>query len=245
MQVSWNITSLTGSSDPLQVDGLPWPVELRMHPRARSVRLRLNERGGRLVLTYPKRMSRKTAIDWARKQTDWAVAQISKIAPRRHIEPGQVIPVRGVDLMLVWEEKASRRPTIDGRRLVAGGPVESFAGRIERFLRAMARDQLSERTKGIAEIAGVAIRSVSVGDAVSRWGSCSASGAIRYNWRLILAPPHILDWVVAHEVAHRVHMNHGPEFRRLEASLYDGDVAAARAELRLLGPGLKRIGLPV
>ena len=66
----------------------------------------------------------------------------------------------------------------------------------------------------------------------SRWGSCSASGAIRYNWRLILAPPHLLRWVVAHEVAHRRHMNHGPAFQALEAELYGGDVAAARAELR-------------
>jgi predicted metal-dependent hydrolase len=88
----------------------------------------------------------------------------------------------------------------------------------------------------------VTIRSVAIGDASSRWGSCSASGAIRYSWRLILAPPHLLDWVVAHEVAHRRHMDHGAAFRQLEASLYTGDVGAARRELRALGPRLKRIG---
>ena len=90
-----------------------------------------------------------------------------------------------------------------------------------------------------------AIRSVSVGDARSRWGSCSASGAIRYNWRIILAPPHLLRWLVAHEVAHRVHLNHGPAFKALEAGLYGGDVAAARAELRALGLRLKRVGRPL
>jgi predicted metal-dependent hydrolase len=86
------------------------------------------------------------------------------------------------------------------------------------------------------------VRSVAIGDASSRWGSCSSSGAIRYSWRLILAPPHLLDWVVAHEVAHRVHMDHSAAFRALEARLYGGDVRAARAELRALGPRLKRIG---
>ena len=86
------------------------------------------------------------------------------------------------------------------------------------------------------------MRSVAIGDAATRWGSCSASGAIRYNWRLILAPPHLLRWVVAHEVAHRRHMDHGAGFKALEAELYGGDVAAARAELRALGPRLKRVG---
>ena len=93
-----------------------------------------------------------------------------------------------------------------------------------------------------ARRAGVSVKRVSIGDADTRWGSCSASGSIRYNWRLILAPPDVRRWVVAHEVAHRLHMNHGPAFKALEAELFDGDVAAARSLLRRLGPRLKRVG---
>ena len=100
-------------------------------------------------------------------------------------------------------------------------------------------------TEEMARQAGVTVGAVSVGDAGSRWGSCSASGSIRYSWRIVLAPPHLLRWLVAHEVAHRRHMNHGPAFRALEAQLYGGNVAAARAELRTLGPRLKRVGRPV
>ena len=126
-------------------------------------------------------------------------------------------------------------------RLQCGGPIEAFAGRIERFLRARARDRLSQVTEEMAQKAGVTVRSVSVGDAGNRWGSCSTSGAIRYSWRIILAPPHLLRWLVANEVSHRRHMNHGPEFRALEAQLYEGNVAAARAEL--MGyPGVSLIG---
>ena len=106
----------------------------------------------------------------------------------------------------------------------------------------MARGRLSDATADAARRAGVSVRSVSVGDAGSRWGSCSASGALRYSWRIILAPPHLLSWLVAHEVAHRRHMNHGPEFRALETELYGANVTMARAELRALGPRLKRIG---
>ena len=234
---------MTASSDLQDVDGLPWPVALRPHARARAVRLRLNERAGHLVLSYPKRMSRRSVLDWARKQSDWAQRQIGQIAPASPFECGQLIPFRGDEVRLLWEQSAPRTPTFHDQHLVAGGPAESFPGRIDRYLRSEARRELSARTAETASRAGVTVRSVSVGDAVSRWGSCSASGAIRYNWRLILAPPQILEWVVAHEVAHRRHMNHGEAFRRLERELYEGDVSEARAELRRLGPGLKRIGL--
>jgi predicted metal-dependent hydrolase len=81
-----------------------------------------------------------------------------------------------------------------------------------------------------------------VGDANTRWGSCSAERKIRYSWRLILAPPAARRYVVAHEVAHLVHLDHGPRFKALEAQLFAGDVAAARGLLRRVGPRLKRIG---
>ncbi len=155
-----------------------------------------------------------------------------------------MIPFEGRELLIRHEASGPRRPLIDGDVIRCGGPAELVGKRVERFLRDLARDMLSAETRAAAARAGVTIRSVAVGDASSRWGSCSASGAIRYNWRLILAPPRVLRWVVAHEVAHRVHMDHGAAFHALEATLYDGDVAAARAELRRLGPRLKRVGRP-
>ena len=157
-------------------------------------------------------------------------------------EPGEWIPLEGVETLLIWNAALPRTVRLEDGALTSGGPREGFARRIETFLRRRARDLLSADTAEIAQRAGVTIRSVSIGDASSRWGSCSASGAIRYNWRLVLAPSHVRRWVVAHEVAHRIHMNHGAAFKALEASLFDGDVAAARSALRLLGPRLKRVG---
>ena len=110
------------------------------------------------------------------------------------------------------------------------------------ILKQRARDILSKETAEAAERAGVTLKSVSVGDADTRWGSCSASGRIRYSWRLILAPPDARRYVVAHEVAHLVHMDHGRAFKALERKLFDGDVDAARLLLRRVGGRLKRIG---
>ena len=136
----------------------------------------------------------------------------------------------------------SRIVRVDGDRLECGGPRDGFGRRIEAWLKRRARELLSADTAEVARFAGVCVRSVGIGDASSRWGSCSALGAIRYNWRLVLAPPEVRRWVVAHEVAHRVHMNHGTAFKSLEASLFDGDVDKARSTLRLIGPRLKRVG---
>jgi predicted metal-dependent hydrolase len=242
MPENWTIILSTGRSEPLSLAGLAWPVELRPHPRARAMRLRLDEARERLTLTYPRRMSRRVALEWAQRQADWVEMQLAQLLPGEPLCPGATIPFEGRAVRLHWDECLSRTPRLSGDQLGCGGPEGAFADRIERYLRAQARARLSEATADAARRAAVSVRSVAVGDASSRWGSCSASGAIRYNWRLVLAPSHLLRWVVAHEVAHRRHMDHGPAFRALEAELYGGNVAIARAELRALGPRLKRVG---
>lgn len=242
MQESWNSTLSTGRSEPLSLPGLAWPVEVRVHPRARATRLRIDERRQLLTLTIPGRMSRRTALDWARRQASWVEAQLADLGPAEPFRPGTIIPFEGGELALHWAEALPRTARIVGDRLQAGGPEARFPARIEQFLRKRALERLTELTAETANRAGVTVRSVSIGDAGSRWGSCSSSGAIRYSWRLIMAPPHLLHWLVAHEVAHRRHMDHSPAFHALEVELYGGDVRAARAELRSLGPRLKRIG---
>ena len=245
MRAIWNGTLSTARSEPLSLPGLAWPLELRIHPGARSLKLRLDEARGVLTLTCPKRIGRRAALDWALRQSDWVDLQIARIEPGEPFLAGATIPLMGRPTLLQWNGTWPRTPQLADDVLRCGGHDTSFAVRIERFLRALAKDALSAETQKSAAQAGVSVRSVAVGDASSRWGSCSESGSIRYSWRLILAPRHLLRWVVAHEVAHRRHMNHGPRFRALEAELFGGDVAAARAELRALGPRLKRVGRPL
>ena len=243
MRASWNGTLSTARSDsPLDHPGLPWPVAIRVHPRARRLKLRLDPERAQLLLTCPPRASRKAALDWAASQRDWVDGQLAALPDAEPLTHGKVIEFDGRSLVLRHDPDVTRSVIERDGLLIAGGPQETFARRIERWLRQQSRELLSADTADAAHRAGVKVRSVSVGDAGSRWGSCSASGAIRYNWRLALAPPHVRRWVVAHEVAHRLHMNHGPAFKVLETELYGGDAEAARSELRLIGPRLKRIG---
>jgi predicted metal-dependent hydrolase len=216
--------------------------EVVRSPRARRMKLAVDPASGRVRLVLPRRAKLQDALAWASGHQAWIAAQRARLPQARPFEPGEVVPVGGEPLTLAWQEDAPRTPAREGDTLVVGGPLDGFAGRIERWLRREALRLLSAETAEYAARAGVSVTSVGVGDTRSRWGSCSSSGGIRYSWRLILAPAHVRRATVAHEVAHRVHMNHSPAFHALVADLYEGDATAARQWLRTHGAGLHWFG---
>jgi predicted metal-dependent hydrolase len=236
------MSSIDRSEAVVRHEDLPLPVEIRGVRGARRLRLRIDEKRGVLKLTGPLRMNRKAALDWAAEQKDWVHDQVEGILPPEPFVPGAIIPLEGVDVLLKWAELAKRTPIHNGDQLTCGGPVEGFARRIEAYLKQRALETLSCETAEAAARANVTLRAVSVGDADTRWGSCSSSGRIRYSWRLILAPPEVRRFVVAHEVAHLRHMDHSREFKAFERELFEGDVEATRLSLRRIGSRLKRIG---
>ena len=221
---------------------LPVPIDIRPLRNARRLRLRFDEASGTLKLTCPWRTSRRAALAWALDQRDWIEAQLARAEPGEPFEPGATIPLEGQEVRLLWDPAARRTPTLADGEIRCGGPREGFARRIELFLRRRALDVLSREVAEYAAAAGASARSVSVGDAGTRWGSCSSQGRIRLSWRLILAPLAVRRFVVAHEVAHLVHLDHGARFKALEARLYGSGLAEAMALLRRLGPRLKRVG---
>jgi hypothetical protein len=232
----------SGRSEASLEAGFPVPIEVRAIRNARRFRLRFDEASGTLKLTCPPRASRRKALAWALDQREWIDGQIARAEAAVPFDPDAVIPIEGTETRLVWSESLPRTPVLTGVDLRCGGPVGGYARRVETFLKRHALDVMSQDAADYAAKGGLTLRSVSVGDAGSRWGSCSSQGRIRLNWRLILAPPNVRRYVVAHEVAHLEQLNHGPEFKALEARLFGPGLASAKAELRRLGPRLRRFG---
>jgi hypothetical protein len=232
----------TARSEAALEAALPVPIEIRPMRNARRLRLRFDEASATLKLTCPWRTGRRAALAWALDQRDWIDAQLAKAEPGEPLVPGATIPFEGEDVRLVWDPEMRRTAQFADGQIICGGPRDGFARRIELFLKRRALEAMSREVADYATAAGVMARSVSVGDAGTRWGSCSSQGKIRLSWRLILAPPSVRKYVVAHEVAHLVHLNHSAKFNALEARLYGAGVAAAKAQLRRLGPRLKRVG---
>lgn len=222
---------------------LPLPVLLCAIRNARRMRLRLDERERLLKVTHPRGVRVSAALAWAVSQKRWVEEQLGRALPPQPLVPGAVIPVEGIDVELAWSETSRRTPSLVGGKLIAGGPQAAFGKRVQQFLKRLALGTLSRETAEIGERAGLQAISVSVGDARTRWGSCSSKGSIRYSWRLILAPPEVRRFVVAHEVAHLKHLDHGKAFRALESELFGGDVAAAERLLRECAPRLRRIAV--
>jgi hypothetical protein len=233
---------LSARSEAALVAEFPAPIEIRPIRGARRLRLRYDDVRGVLKLTCPVRTSRRKALAWALDQRDWIETQLARAEPSEPFLPGATIPIEGQDTLLVWSEGAPRTPRLIDGELRCGGPREGFERRITSWLKRRALEVMSPEVAEFSEAAGVTASAVGVGDAGSRWGSCSSNGRIRLSWRLILAPIEVRRHVVSHEVAHLVHLNHGPQFKVLEARLFGPGLGEAKATLRRVGPRLRRLG---
>ena len=220
----------------------PVPIEIRPMRSARRIRLRFDESRGTLKLTCPERISRRKALSWALDQRDWIDAQLARCLAPEPFAKGAVIPIEGRDTRIVWNSAEPRMARLADGELRCGGSETGISRRVEAFLRSHALKVMSREVAEFASLAGCEATGVSVGDAGTRWGSCSSNGRIRLSWRLILAPPEARRYVVAHEVAHLTHLDHGPQFKALEAQLFGSGLSEAKAILRRIGPRLRRIG---
>jgi len=217
-------------------------VTLKVSARARSIRLKVDARTGGVILTVPRRVSQRRAVEWAAGHRQWIEEALRRVPERVALRPGVTIPLYGLPYRIDWSPERPRAVAAANGRLVAGGPIEGLEARLLRWLKRHALETLARETRARAEAAGIAVARIGVGDPVSRWGSCSYSGAIRYSWRLILAPDFVRRATVAHEVAHLTHMNHGSAFHALVEELLGEDPKPARRWLRQHGAALHRIG---
>ncbi len=232
----------TARSEAALAAALPAPIDIRPMRAARRLRLRFDEANGTFKLTCPARTSRRAALAWALDQREWIDAQLARAQPPEPFAAGAIIPVEGREVRIAWDNAGPRTPMFAGDELCVGGPEAGLSRRVELFLRRRALQIMSAEVADYARLAGVTASSVSVGDAGTRWGSCSSRGKIRLSWRLILAPPEVRRYVVAHEVAHLVHLDHSASFKAVEARLYGSGLSEAKALLRRVGPRLRRIG---
>lgn len=223
----------------IEVAGLP--VRLRVNARARRISLRLDPKRGEVVATAPTLRKLPDAARFAHDRAQWIAERLTRLPERILLRPGLIVMLGGEPCRL---ERAAMRiaprlipaAATEPMRLMASGESESYGRAALRALKAEALTRLTERTAHHAAALSQPMPSVAVSDPRSRWGSCrkgqgGAPGVIRYSWRLILAPAWVLDYVAAHEVAHLIEANHGPNYWPLVDRLY-GDPRPARAWLR-------------
>lgn len=224
-------------------------VRLKVNRRAGRVSLRLDRARREIVATAPSPRRLAEAAAFARQRAAWIAERLAELPTASPLAPGQLIEVFGRPVRLeACAGRARWIEPIDGStpRICAMGEGEGFARAVILILKKKALEVLSARTAHYAQVLGAPMPKVSVADAKSRWGSCKPGprgtpGVIRYSWRLALAPFEVADYVAAHECAHLLELNHGPQFWAHVKALV-GDERPHRAWLRAEGARLHAFG---
>ena len=195
-------------------DGEDINVRIEINPRAKRLILRLDEARREAVAVAPSKRHVKAAARFASERRDWIVSRLAQLPALTGLQPGTDFSLRGVRCTISVEgpgRRASLEPG-DPQTLRLPGDLGTAGRRAARFLKKAAREDLSEAVERHCATLGVEARRVSVKDTRSRWGSCTSDGGLAFSWRLIMAPPSVLDYVAAHECAHLLEMNHSPRF---------------------------------
>ena len=221
------------------------PVDIRRHPRARSYTLRVAGPGRPPILTMPARGSLAEAHRFLERHAGWLRRQIDRLPPAIPIADGWPVPLRGV--LHTIHHAPGRRGAVtvgadeNGPALYVSGEAAHLRRRVLDFLKREARRDIAAAVARHAERLGVTPKAIRYRDQITRWGSCTTTGHLSFSWRLIMAPPLVLDYLAAHEVAHLAEMNHSRRFWQLCKSL-SPETETARAWLAKQGPALHAIG---
>ena len=215
----------------------PPPVEitLRRSSRSRRFSLRVSQLDGRVTLSMPQRAREAEAMDFARSHEPWLRAALARRPTQVPATLGDTLPVEG--RLLTLAPGPGRSPRIEGDTLLIPGDPALAATRAAAFLKTLARDRLAAASDHYAAQIQRKVTRITLRDTRSRWGSCAHDGSLMYSWRLVMAPPEVLTYVAAHEVAHMVEMNHSDAFWAVVTRLYPG-WQAQRHWLRLNGKHL-------
>jgi predicted metal-dependent hydrolase len=224
-------------------DGKNIDIHVRRSARARRILLHVDVYTGAVELVLPRRTSIEEGLGFARSKGAWLQSRLKEIAPLVPFADGARFPLLGRDIRIrhvpqlfeeVWRENGS---------LIVAGAARRVSESVESWLRAEAARAFAPIADEKADRLGAKYRRIIVRDPRTRWGSCSLNGDLAFSWRLVMAPKDVLEYVVAHEVAHLKVMNHSRRFWSLVDKICDG-VEDSRDWLRVNGAALHRYGSP-
>jgi len=223
-------------------DQLHYQLERRQR---RTVGLKITQTG--LVIHAPKRISQSQLEDIIVQKADWVLRKLASVTANRIPEiqwqHGEQLLFLGNAITLTIEHNArSKAVEYEPGILQLAMPNQDkmlVARKVVHWYKKQAITDFTRRLEIFSSKLGVKFTSLTLSNAASRWGSCNSKKEIRLNWRLLQAPPHIINYVVCHELAHIKEMNHSAKFWATVASIFP-DYKAAEKELKAISPQLHR-----
>lgn len=223
----------------LMIDGRDVELGVKLNPQARRLIVKVHPTNGEVLVIAPSKRALDRAVEFARGEADWIAKQLAQVPSRVLLAPGARLPFRGKDYEIRRGEYGAVEVDDAERVIRVSGRLEHAPRRIADFLKKQAKREFEQKAFDYGAKIGLKPTRITVRDTASRWGSCSSTRSLSFSWRLILAPSFVLDYVVAHEVAHMKEMNHGEKFWRLVEALV-GDTQKPQNWLRQHGAALHR-----
>ena len=222
-------------------NGRKIPLRVRYNSKAKQVILRVDYKNDGARITLPPLTSKSDGLAFAKEKAEWLVAQLTSLPPKIMLTPGQTLHLMSKTFQIRHQPNLRSGVQLVGTEIIVSGKLEHLERRVIDWLKKYAKQIISLKANEMAIRLERRINRISIRDTKSRWGSCSSQGNLSFCWRLIMTPESVLDYVIAHEVCHLVHMNHSDEFWRV-VNTFDVDAKNSRAWLKYNGPKLQRIG---
>lgn len=223
----------------LQVGEEVLPLVIKRHRSAKRICLRYNPTSHAISLTLPRHTRVNDGLNFLTQKSEWLIDTLMEMPMKKRIKPGVVIPVLGRRVRIKHDERQTAAYKLTRNALTISGDRTDFQKRTTDALRKIAKQEIAELSQKMAKRIGKRINRITVRDTRSRWGSCSSTGNLSFSWRLVFAPIEVLEYVVAHEVAHLRYMNHSEKFWYMVEYLCP-DYEVAKEWLKLHGKELYR-----
>ena len=225
----------------IHYDSVRMPVRIKWSTQARRLILRMDQISEGGVLTVPSGTTKKEAVCVAQQNAAWLYAKIRDRPTRQMFYDGHVLSLLDTHVTIRHAPEERSGVQLNGSELIVSGQAEHMQRRVFDWLKGHTKDVIAPRAEIMADQLGKKIRKISVRNTQSRWGSCSHTGNLSFCWRLILTPNWVLNYVIAHEVSHLAHMNHGPAFWKT-VETFEVEADRARTWLNKNSARLQRIG---
>ncbi|WP_085907883.1 M48 family metallopeptidase [Kiloniella majae] len=218
---------MTQKSTYLDIQGQKLKVIVQPHPTSKKLSLRLVAGKAAVKVVCPPNYPFADILDFVERQKNWIADRLDKQTAPVSYEDGANIPILGRHHKIVRIEPGTKTHSqkgaawLEANQLYIKSHTEHLPRRVRDFLKRQVRFEIDLRAREKAAKIDKKIAAIRIKDTTSRWGSCSTKGNLNFSWRLIFSPEEVLDYVVAHEVAHLEHMNHSPAFWALVDQLTD------------------------
>jgi predicted metal-dependent hydrolase len=228
------------------VAGRTLPLRIVENERARRLTLRIETGGRGLRITIPPGLARGEVERFLDRHQGWLEQKLAKVPDRPQVRPGVKIPLRGTPHVILHEPgmrgTAELGTTEDGLpALLVRGDRRHLPRRVADYLKREAKREIEPLVEKHTAKVGRRAKAIRFRDTTSRWGSCTSDGTLSFSWRIMMAPRPVIDYLVAHEVAHLREMNHGPKFWKLCNELCP-ETDRCKAWLKRNGNALQAIG---